>query len=66
MWVTFPMYEVLQLTSMPFPPGIEDCFDFVFFLVLDDRGGACEGCAICFRLLIWQEEVHVEDVVDFH
>jgi len=65
-WIALPMYEILQLTSSPFPPGIQDRFNLVFFLAVNDRGRTCEGCAICLRLLIRKEKVHVEDVVNFH
>jgi len=65
-WIALPVHEVLQLTSSPLAPGVEDCFDLIFFLVIDDRRGACEGRAVCLRLLIWKEEVSMEHVVDLH
>ena len=52
MRVAFPMHEVLQLTSSPMSPGLEDGLDFVFFFTIDDRRRACEGRSICLRLLI--------------
>jgi len=60
------VHEVLQLTSLPFTPCVQNRFDFVFFLIIDDRRRSCKGRAVCFRFLIWQEEVYVEDVMDLH
>src|SRR5712691_2297360 len=66
MWVALPMHEVLQLTSSTMSPGIQDGLDLVLLFTIDDRRWACEGRAICLRLLIWKEEVDVKDIVDFH
>jgi len=65
-WIALPVHEVLQLTSSPLVPGVKDCFNFVFFLVIDNRRGACERRAVRLCLLIWKEEVYVEDIVDLH
>ena len=46
-WIALPVHEVLQLTSSPLASGVEDCFYLVFFLIIDDQRGACEGHAIC-------------------
>src|SRR5712691_12642992 len=66
MWVAFPMHEVLQLTSSPMSPGIQDSLDLVLLFTIDDRRWVCEGRAICLRLLIWQEEIDVKDIMDLH
>src|SRR5712691_11367819 len=66
MWVALPMHEVLQLTSSPMSPGIQDGLNLVLFFTIDDRRWACEGCAVCLRLLIWKEEIDVKDIVDLH
>src|SRR5260221_8769226 len=66
MRVTLPMHEVLQLTSSPMSPGIQDGLDLVLLFTIDDRRWACEGRAICLRLLIWKEEIDVKDIVDLH
>src|SRR5712691_713031 len=60
------MHEVLQLTSSPMSPGIQDSLDLVFLFTIDDRRGACIGRAICLRLLIRKEEIDVKDIVDLH
>src|SRR5260221_9741837 len=52
MRVACPMHEVLQLTSSPMSPSLEDGLDFVFFFTIDDWRRACEGRSICLRLLI--------------
>src|SRR5260221_2898204 len=66
MRVALPVHEVLQLTSSPMPSGVQDGLDLVLLFTIDDRRWACEGCAICLRLLIWKEEVDVKDIVDLH
>src|SRR5712691_667789 len=66
MWVAFPMHKVLQLTSSPMSSGIQDGLDLVLLFTIDDRRWACEGRAVCLRLLIWKEEVDVKDIVDLH
>src|SRR5260221_3440670 len=66
MRVAFPMHEILQLTSSPMSPGIQDGLDFVLLFTIDDRRWACERCTICLRLLIWEEEIDVKDIVDLH
>ena len=65
-WIALPVHEVLQLTSSPLTSGVENGLDLVFFLAINDWRRVCKGHAISLRLLIWKEEVHVEDVVDFH
>src|SRR5712691_2852114 len=66
MWVALPMHEVLQLTSSPVSPGIQDGFDLVLLFTIDDRRWACERRAVCLHLLIWKEKVDVKDIVDLH
>src|SRR5712691_6401239 len=66
MRITLPMHEVLQLTSSPVSPGIQDGLDLVLLFTIDDRRWACEGRAICLRLLIWKEEVDVKNIVNLH
>ncbi len=66
MRVALPVHEVLQLTSSSMSPGIQDGLDLVLLFTIDDRRRACEGRAICLRLLIWKEEVDVKDIVDLH
>src|SRR5712691_8866185 len=66
MRVALPVHEVLQLTSSPSSPGIQDGLDLVLLFTIDDWRRACEGRAICLRLLIWKEEVNVKDIVDLH
>src|SRR5260221_5850211 len=66
MGVAFPVHEVLQLTSSSMSPGVQDGLDLVLLFTIDDRRRACEGRAICLRLLIGKEEVDVKDIVDLH
>ena len=66
MGVALPVHEVLQLTSSPMSPGVQDGFNFVLFFAIDDRRGACKRGAIRFRLLIRKEEIDVKDIVDLH
>src|SRR5712691_8296705 len=47
MRVALPVHEVLQLTSLPMSPGIQDGLDLVLLFTIDDRRRACEGRAIC-------------------
>jgi len=64
--ISLPVHEVLHLTSSPLTSGIQNRLDFVLFFTIDDWRRSCEGRAICLRLLIWKEEVCVEDVVYLH
>jgi hypothetical protein len=66
-WIIFPVYEVLKSPSSPFAPGVADEFNFVFFLVANQVRWWPHVCwSVCLHLLIWEEEIDVKDIVDFH
>ena len=65
--VALSMYEILMVPSSSVSPAINDQFDFILFLAFFNHWwGLFIRHAIGLCLLIWHEEVNVEDIVYLH
>ena len=64
MGASFPMDEVLEISSSSMLLCVKDQFDFIFFLfVFNYQRWLCKWHAIGFHFLIWGKKIDMEYVI---